>query len=118
MLEAPVRGYKCQHLNCFDLFAWIELQVTLTNNKWVCPICSERSHKIVRDEYFENCLKEAKVLGAHSLEFQRDGSYILCASKKAMVKKLDDSAKFPLVKMRKKKQIRYTKNDGSTIVID
>ena len=39
ILEKPVRGINCTHLDCFDLDAYVKLGYQ--SFKWSCPICSK-----------------------------------------------------------------------------
>mmetsp|Transcript_19664 Transcript_19664/g.34859 ORF Transcript_19664/g.34859 Transcript_19664/m.34859 type:complete len:642 (-) Transcript_19664:71-1996(-) len=41
-VEEPVRGLKCQHLQCFSLSAYVtsNRQMGAFNKRWVCPLCT------------------------------------------------------------------------------
>lgn len=41
----PVRGRHCQHLQCFSLEAYLtsNRQMRAFNNRWACPVCSQRT---------------------------------------------------------------------------
>ncbi|CAG9324844.1 unnamed protein product [Blepharisma stoltei] len=101
VLDDPVRGAHCTHLNCFGLEAYIMYQTQQIKNRWNCPICHERCNKVVRDEYFEKILMEAKIFGANSVEFKRDGSYVLCASKSGNIKEINEKKTYQRVEKRK-----------------
>lgn len=42
-LRIPLRSVKCQHLECFDGQAFIELNLSKDNSVWKCPICKKNA---------------------------------------------------------------------------
>lgn len=36
-IKTPVKGKFCEHLQCFDLDAFVTTNTKLTNRKWFCP---------------------------------------------------------------------------------
>ena len=59
-LKEPVRGIHCQHLQCFDLDAYLTInrQVDAFNNRWQCPVCTLilRPADLSFDPYVEEVL--------------------------------------------------------------
>ena len=59
-LKEPVRGIHCQHLQCFDLDAYLTInrQVGAFNNRWQCPVCTLilRPADLSFDPYVEEVL--------------------------------------------------------------
>lgn len=39
-LDVPARGLKCEHVECFDLREYLQLNYSKHVTKWTCPICS------------------------------------------------------------------------------
>lgn len=39
LIDTPIRGKNCNHINCFDLKAYAQINKTTTVKKWMCPIC-------------------------------------------------------------------------------
>jgi len=78
LLETPVRGWKCKHLQCFDLRVFLTLQSDATANKWLCPLCKENCCNLIVDQYLEALAKEAARLeNCSTVEFRSDGCYRL-----------------------------------------
>lgn len=42
LLDIPVRGYNCMHINCFEYFDYIK--INSINLKWKCPICNKLTY--------------------------------------------------------------------------
>ena len=78
LLETPVRGWKCSHIQCFSLKVFLTLQSDSTANKWLCPLCKANCSNLVVDQYLEALVKEAARLGnCDTVEFRSDGCYQL-----------------------------------------
>lgn len=78
LLETPVRGWKCTHIQCFSLKVFLTLQSDSTANKWLCPLCKANCSHLVVDQYLETLVKEAARLGnCDTVEFRSDGCYRL-----------------------------------------
>lgn len=78
LLETPVRGWKCLHLQCFDLRNYLILQQKTSIRKWKCPLCCANCSYLVVDEYMEAIAKEAARVGNCTVvEFRADGRYCL-----------------------------------------
>lgn len=76
--DIPARGTYCQHVQCFDLLAYIVLQEKIKTNKWHCPICFGLVLRITVDEYMKEIVEKArKIRGCESVEFTQDGGYRL-----------------------------------------
>ena len=76
--DIPARGYHCQHVQCFDLTAYVILQEKAKTNKWHCPICFGLVIRITVDEYMKEIVEKArKIRGCEAVEFTPDGGYRL-----------------------------------------
>merc|ERR1712196_413189 len=57
----PVRGEHCQHLQCFELSAYLQSNQKMRafNNRWTCPLCSLTLHPsdLRHDTYVASVLK-------------------------------------------------------------
>ena len=76
--DIPARGTYCQHVQCFDLLAYVVLQEKTKTNKWHCPICFGLVLRITVDEYMKEIVERArKRKGCEAVEFTQDGGYRL-----------------------------------------
>ena len=75
--EVPARGVRCQHIQCFDLRAYIVLQERAKSCRWRCPICGMLALNVIVDRYMQAVLKQANADGADSVEFLSDGRFLL-----------------------------------------
>ena len=76
LMETPVRGVNCDHIQCFNLDPFIRLQRSSRVNRWKCPICKGFAFNLVVDEFFETIIEEArKVEDPHGVELYNDASY-------------------------------------------
>jgi len=61
-VELPVRGAECQHLQCFGLEAFLQInrQMRAFNNRWVCPVCTLvlRPPDLVVDQYVQDIISK------------------------------------------------------------
>ena len=57
MIRTPARGSACQHFECFDLHAFIELQTS--SSKWKCPVCALTCKELVVDKFLLKVLSTA-----------------------------------------------------------
>jgi len=59
-VQQPVRGERCQHLQCFSLEAYLSSnrQIRAFNNRWQCPICTLilRPADLLHDPYVARIL--------------------------------------------------------------
>lgn len=79
-MQEPVRGVKCKHIRCFDLIRWLQLQSNPKIARWICPICKQRTVKVLKDEYMEKALIMAQIVGnIESIDFAPDGEYSFCS---------------------------------------
>ena len=75
--DVPVRGVRCNHVQCFDLPAFVVLQEAGKSHRWRCPICLAPAISVVVDKYIEKIVIEAKEVGAFAAEFESTGCYRL-----------------------------------------
>ena len=61
LMEIPVRGINCKHIQCFNLAPYIQLQRHSKVNRWKCPICSEYVYDIIIDMFISQIIDEAKL---------------------------------------------------------
>ncbi|CAK86818.1 unnamed protein product (macronuclear) [Paramecium tetraurelia] len=73
LMKIPGRGFRCTHIQCFDLEIFVKLNQI--ENKWICPICQQKCHKLVIDQFqkaiIENIVEQQ--LKKTEIEFDRDG---------------------------------------------
>ncbi|XP_077499857.1 E3 SUMO-protein ligase PIAS2-like [Amblyomma americanum] len=41
-MRVPGRGVRCHHVQCFDVFAYLDLNETTLQPSWMCPVCGEQ----------------------------------------------------------------------------
>lgn len=76
--DIPARGWLCRHVQCFDLFPYIVMQVEAKTNRWKCPICGSIVAHVYVDKYIKCILDWAKEIpGCSLVEFQANGLYRL-----------------------------------------
>eukprot|EP00915_Cephaloidophora_sp_WS-2016_P007957 GHVH01010998.1.p1 GENE.GHVH01010998.1~~GHVH01010998.1.p1 ORF type:complete len:1086 (+),score=162.60 GHVH01010998.1:355-3612(+) len=61
-MDVPVRGVKCEHLQCFDLEFFLANQprTAAANNRWKCTICEKSCYPqdLMVDELMEKIMRE------------------------------------------------------------
>jgi hypothetical protein len=76
LMDTPVRGVNCGHLQCFNLRPYISIQKTSRVNLWKCPICGKYVYNMLVDRYFESIVNKAKqVVDAHGVEVFEDATF-------------------------------------------
>ena len=54
-ISTPVRGVECEHLQCYDADAYVDVNIKTRNveKRWKCPVCSKlaRPEDLVVDEF-------------------------------------------------------------------
>lgn len=60
LINLPVRGKYCRHINCFSLNYFLLSMEHNAIRKWSCPLCKKRCSKLVYDTYFEQIIQAAK----------------------------------------------------------
>jgi hypothetical protein len=73
-ISVPVRGMECKHLNCFDLYTYLELNAE--KNLWTCPICQKftRIDMLQVDQYVWGICNELRG-DIDEIIFDASGSY-------------------------------------------
>uniref|UniRef100_A0A7I4XTR6 E3 SUMO-protein ligase gei-17 n=1 Tax=Haemonchus contortus TaxID=6289 RepID=A0A7I4XTR6_HAECO len=73
-ITLPARCKKCPHLQCFDLYNY--LQMNEKRATWRCPVCSDWApyKLLIIDAYFQDVLSNVDA-GAVEVELLVDGSY-------------------------------------------
>lgn len=84
-IQTPVRGWKCQHLQCFDLEGYLisNRRMKAINNRWSCPVCNialKPPADLCIDMYFKEILTNAageknEDEGSCYVEFQANGEW-------------------------------------------
>ncbi|OMJ90909.1 hypothetical protein SteCoe_6673 [Stentor coeruleus] len=89
LLDIPTRGQYCEHIQCFNLSSYIQMQRSSRVNRWKCPLCKGFVYDMIVDSYLEQIMKEAKnVEEAENVEIFSDSSYrILSCAKEDKVQK-------------------------------
>lgn len=92
LLDIPTRGQNCEHIQCFNLPSYIQMQRSSRVNRWRCPLCKGFVYDMIVDSYLEQIMKEAKnVEDAENVEIFSDSSYrILACAKDEKVHKNQD----------------------------
>lgn len=73
-ISLPARCKKCSHLQCFDLYNY--LQMNEKRPTWRCPVCSDWApyKLLIIDAYFQNVLSTVDA-DAVEVELLMDGAY-------------------------------------------
>jgi hypothetical protein len=63
-IETPVRGIDCEHIQCYDADAYVDVNIRTRNveKRWICPVCSKivRPEDLIVDEFVHDAIKKAK----------------------------------------------------------
>jgi len=63
-METPVRGIECEHIQCYDADAYVDVNIRTRNveKRWICPVCSKivRPEDLIVDEFVLDAIKKAK----------------------------------------------------------
>ncbi|KAB5570329.1 PINIT domain-containing protein [Coniochaeta sp. 2T2.1] len=75
-LVVPCRGLKCNHIQCFDATAYLQLQEQ--GPQWLCPICSNPApfEHLAVDEYVKDILTNTP-LSVEQVTIEPDGRWLL-----------------------------------------
>lgn len=115
-LEIPTRGANCDHIQCFNLPSYINMQKTSKVNRWRCPICKGFIYDMIVDNYLAQIINECQLIeDAEMLEIFPDASYRILTSNLAvkkkgkkidyLVKKQDDPSEIELPKKKPHSEI-------------
>ena len=76
VMEIPVRGSKCRHLQCFDLLIFLKLTQVSESRSWKCPYCGYDSRKLIIDKYQLQLIEDVKKKDSlpKRIVFFRDGT--------------------------------------------
>eukprot|EP00418_Pyrodinium_bahamense_P050148 CAMPEP_0179180460 /NCGR_PEP_ID=MMETSP0796-20121207/89340_1 /TAXON_ID=73915 /ORGANISM="Pyrodinium bahamense, Strain pbaha01" /LENGTH=740 /DNA_ID=CAMNT_0020884169 /DNA_START=20 /DNA_END=2238 /DNA_ORIENTATION=- len=82
-IETPARGYKCRHLQCFDLVAYLvsNLRMAAFNRRWHCPVCDlvlKAPKDLFIDTYVVQILASAEA-DAEEVMFDQSGTWKVSA---------------------------------------
>lgn len=86
-IEQPAVGRNCQHLQVFDLTAYISVNegIKFLDKRWTCPVCSQplRPSDLVLDVFMMEILQSfhGKEEQVESIVFEADGSWSIPPSK-------------------------------------
>jgi hypothetical protein len=77
MMNIPVYGKYCKHLQVFDLKRFIDMNIRM--KLWKCPHCFEKAIDLVVDTFFEQLLLTVKPLGLPQPKIQviPNGDFII-----------------------------------------
>ena len=63
-ISTPVRGVECEHLQCYDADAYVDVNIKTRNveKRWQCPVCSKlvRPEDLIVDEFLFEGMQKAK----------------------------------------------------------
>mmetsp|Transcript_17794 Transcript_17794/g.35159 ORF Transcript_17794/g.35159 Transcript_17794/m.35159 type:complete len:516 (+) Transcript_17794:919-2466(+) len=66
MIEEPVRGLSCNHVQCFDARSYLNFQSSVRNANFRCPVCDKHPvlpNQLVKDPWFAEILQEIEKSG-------------------------------------------------------
>ncbi|CAG9318438.1 unnamed protein product [Blepharisma stoltei] len=137
LMEIPVRGTKCDHLQCFNLDPFVRLQKSSKVNRWRCPICKGLAFDLIVDKFMAEIVEHARVLNdPHSVELMSDGTYRIISFEEyleSINKKEEESGKAENEAKKKRKTekddsinlnelmpapVQIQKNNGNPQVVD
>ena len=77
-IDIPVRGWRCQHLQCFDLTSYLLLMEHTKVRRWQCPLCKQPCCVLLVDTYMQRIVNQAKSLfECDMVDIREDGGYQL-----------------------------------------
>lgn len=80
-IKIPVRGFKCDHIRCFDLVAYVSVNRSTSNInlRWLCPICHSYvlPNDLLIDSYIYSILRSTPPNVEEVLLSDKDGSWML-----------------------------------------
>lgn len=85
----PVKGRRCQHVQCFDLFTFLDY--SRRSSKFDCPVCNKNTafpHQLVVSPYIEYALE--KYRDCDEVEIFQDGTMVAVERKQSGVASDDD----------------------------
>lgn len=97
-IKTPARGKKCEHINCFDLFNFIEFQ-KFENYVWKCPVCKGPAYDVYVDGYLLEALQQFEHV--YALEVFEDGRIL------PLLENSEENQKGPNQELEMKKEIKY-----------
>ena len=75
LIDCPVRGAYCKHIQCFNLMPFLDAQRVFTPKRWRCPICGKPCVILKEDLTIKALVKLAATYeGVEGAEFFVDGS--------------------------------------------
>jgi hypothetical protein len=115
-IDTPVRGIECEHLQCYDADAYVDVNIKTRNveKRWKCPVCSKltRPEDLVVDEFLLSGMRSARrELGLPDdeglmkrLKLERGGEWAILEDEELEGEGSDDEGDFESdIKRRKKK---------------
>jgi hypothetical protein len=77
-MDTPVRGVDCEHIQCYDADAYIDVNIRTRNveKRWHCPVCSKivRPEDLIVDGFVLEGIGKAKQEAA--VDEEDDGGYL------------------------------------------
>ena len=78
LIDIPVRGWRCKHIQCFDLRTYLLIMGETKVRRWQCPICREACCVLTVDRYMQRILAQARRNEeCDMVEFRETGEYQL-----------------------------------------
>lgn len=74
-INTPVRGFFCTHFQCFDLKNFLDLTISSTNPRWLCPICKQPAYEFKIDSILSSILALTKTEPATEVMFLKNGEF-------------------------------------------
>jgi len=73
LIATPVRGWECEHIDCFCLETWAITQENANIWRWRCPICKRKAYRLKIDQLWVQILTEAaEVEDAMEVDFNEE----------------------------------------------
>jgi MIZ/SP-RING zinc finger len=76
LMEIPVRGSNCSHIQCFNLAPYVFLQPHSKVNRWRCPTCNNFVYDMIVDLFILEIVEQAKLTEEpQAVEIFKDTTY-------------------------------------------
>lgn len=62
LIQIPVKGEKCVHINCFDLKTYLTFEWSSLERLWLCPLCKKELGTLKVDKFQLRILSAVKNL--------------------------------------------------------
>ena len=110
VIQTPVRGKRCKHLNCFDLKTYLHSNANVSGGRWRCFVCEDfvPVDELVYDGFLAQVLetfsKDINTTTRSKVQLMNDGSWNL----------LDETTTSAMKRNQKKNLKRKIQEQGGT----